>query len=201
MNLLEQATSLKSSYSYNPRKRYKNGRSLSVRFWERVVVPEDPDACWGWLGGTVGGYGQIRTDRDGKKYDRTTHISWYFHHGEWLDESSLLHSCDNPPCTNPRHLSKGDQKTNMRQAAERKRLRQQKVTHCPKGHPYDEDNTYLNRIKKRVCRTCTRAACTKWRRQTGREPRKLKRLNFKTVDEVGEARRPGSKPISRLAAL
>ncbi len=27
-------------------------------------------------------------------------------------------------------------------------------THCPKGHPYDEENTYISRSGSRVCRTC-----------------------------------------------
>lgn len=28
------------------------------------------------------------------------------------------------------------------------------VTHCPKGHPYDEANTYRNKKGKRICRAC-----------------------------------------------
>ena len=30
------------------------------------------------------------------------------------------------------------------------------VTHCPKGHPYDESNTYTNTKGRKVCRACKR---------------------------------------------
>ncbi len=29
-------------------------------------------------------------------------------------------------------------------------------THCPAGHPYDEENTYHRPTGGRVCRTCAR---------------------------------------------
>lgn len=29
-------------------------------------------------------------------------------------------------------------------------------THCPRGHPYDEANTCITRVKSRMCRTCGR---------------------------------------------
>lgn len=34
--------------------------------------------------------------------------------------------------------------------------RQAARTHCPQGHPYDEQNTYHTRAGARVCRTCHR---------------------------------------------
>jgi hypothetical protein len=33
---------------------------------------------------------------------------------------------------------------------------QRQRTHCPKGHPYDEANTYVNRQGNRECRACHR---------------------------------------------
>jgi hypothetical protein len=30
-------------------------------------------------------------------------------------------------------------------------------THCPKGHPYDEENTILSKDGRRCCRTCAKA--------------------------------------------
>ncbi len=36
-------------------------------------------------------------------------------------------------------------------------------THCPKNHPYDEKNTYINpHTGGRVCRTCAAAATKRW---------------------------------------
>lgn len=45
-------------------------------------------------------------------------------------------------------------------------------THCPKGHPYDEENTYLARrpdgsVKQRMCRTCGRERCRERRARGG----------------------------------
>lgn len=34
------------------------------------------------------------------------------------------------------------------------RARAALVTHCPKGHPYDDANTYRGKAKKRICRQC-----------------------------------------------
>ncbi|WP_328434558.1 HNH endonuclease signature motif containing protein [Streptomyces sp. NBC_00425] len=41
-------------------------------------------------------------------------------------------------------------------------------THCPQGHPYDEENTYRTKRGGRMCKECTR--------QRNRERRALKRL-------------------------
>lgn len=34
-------------------------------------------------------------------------------------------------------------------------------THCPQGHPYDEDNTYVSSRGTRACRECRRVSVTK----------------------------------------
>jgi hypothetical protein len=35
-------------------------------------------------------------------------------------------------------------------------------THCPSGHPYSEDNTYIHPTGQRVCRTCRREQQRAW---------------------------------------
>jgi hypothetical protein len=37
-------------------------------------------------------------------------------------------------------------------------------THCPQGHPYDEENTLYRggRRNRRLCRECNRAAYRRW---------------------------------------
>lgn len=35
-------------------------------------------------------------------------------------------------------------------------------SHCPKGHPYDAENTYTARNGKRYCKTCKRANWHEW---------------------------------------
>ena len=43
------------------------------------------------------------------------------------------------------------QRANMADAL---RARAALITHCPRGHAYDERNTYLNKKGKRICRAC-----------------------------------------------
>ena len=139
-------------------------RSLEERFWEKVVVHDD--ACWEWTGGiTPSGYGSIHAPRKGRKARNcyATHVSWFIHYGKW-PENMLLHSCDNPPCCNPGHLTEGDHAENARQKMERGRHKQKNQTHCFKGHPYSVENTYLYR-NKRGCRLCRRAAAQRFDQQ------------------------------------
>lgn len=51
----------------------------------------------------------------------------------------------------------GTRKRNIADAVERNRLRQQKVTHCPQGHPYSGDNLYIRPTGARACRICRAA--------------------------------------------
>lgn len=77
------------------------------RLWENIEKG-DPSECWPWLGGTnPGGYGHIVTP-DGKK-----HLAHRLVIDAQPDEV-VMHSCDNPPCCNPAHLSARTQAENMR---------------------------------------------------------------------------------------
>lgn len=65
--------------------------------------------------------------------------------------------CLHRRCINPHHLEPVTPSENSR----RRRSTEALKTHCPKGHPYDEANTYHSRQGSRVCRTCHRAAVSK----------------------------------------
>jgi hypothetical protein len=64
----------------------------------------------------------------------------------------LDHLCRNRLCCNPDHLEPvtGSENTTRQRHYERNR------THCPAGHPYDDENTRVTSDNHRVCRACDR---------------------------------------------
>lgn len=63
----------------------------------------------------IGGYGQYGQRIDGKTRTFLVHrLSYEIHHGiELRSEQFVLHTCDNPPCGNPKHLVLGDAQANV----------------------------------------------------------------------------------------
>lgn len=132
----------------------KYGRPVTERFWERVACGLHPDACWIWLAGT---------DRDGYgKLARSLYahrVSWSLHNGPVPEGLCVLHTCDNPPCTNPAHLALGTKWNNNWDRALKGRSnppnRGQRLTHCKRGlHEMTPDNTYVNTNRRHVLRAC-----------------------------------------------
>lgn len=91
-------------------------------FWDKVDV-RGPDECWEWQASfRPHGYGQF-VAKGIHPHPRGAHVySYYFTYGRW-PHPYCLHTCDNPPCVNPRHLYEGDQLQNMKDRAERKSFR------------------------------------------------------------------------------
>ena len=126
------------------------------RFWTLVDRAGGPDACWPWLSGTnPAGYGRFRGHP-------TTHLATRWIMSQILGrplrwdaevKELVCHRCDNPPCVNPAHLYIGDDSTNMQDCSRRGRHHWAKKTHCPQGHEYTPENTYVNG-GRRTCREC-----------------------------------------------
>lgn len=86
------------------------------------TIPDD-DACMEWPRGVNRyGYGQLQTwDRT---QERLVHrAAFKLVNGSIPDGMMVLHKCDNPPCFRPSHLFPGDQVTNMRDCAAKKRTK------------------------------------------------------------------------------
>ena len=61
-----------------------------------------------------------------------------------------------PPCTD-QSIRESAAAASRRHYGELRGHRNARKTHCPKGHPYDEENTYLAPDGARQCRTCNLA--------------------------------------------
>ncbi len=79
----------------------------------------DDNGCWVW-DGTIGagGYGVVKTSLGPEKAHR---LSYRLHTAEIPRGRNVLHSCDNPPCVNPKHLSVGTRGDNMQDMWNRRR--------------------------------------------------------------------------------
>jgi hypothetical protein len=81
----------------------KNSSSVEERF-DRFVIRRGAGECWAWAGFRHKGYGRLSV---GKLAVGAHRVSYELHHGPIPTGLTVLHSCDNPECTNPAHLSLG----------------------------------------------------------------------------------------------
>jgi hypothetical protein len=79
-------------------------------FWSKVDVG-GPDECWEWKA-SLGADGYGTFGWNGKT--TRSHRLAFFLSGRLLAEGkSVCHSCDNPPCCNPKHLFQGSNQDNV----------------------------------------------------------------------------------------
>lgn len=91
--------------------------SLQEKLRANIVI--DERGCWIWQGcRTVKGYGRVW---NGNKTDWAHRVSYSAFKGDCFGRV-VRHSCDNPPCINPAHLSLGTQADNIADATRRKRI-------------------------------------------------------------------------------
>jgi hypothetical protein len=129
-------------------------KPVSERFWPKVAKS---DGCWEWRGAKTLGYGRINV---GRRSILAHRVSYEMANGPIADGLVVCHRCDNPSCVRPDHLflgTLGDNNADMF-AKGRGTTAAANATHCKRGHPFDEANTYLylnaKRRRVRACKAC-----------------------------------------------
>lgn len=90
---------------------------------DNIKINEITD-CWEWQKGTDGrGYGSFKVFGKNKKVHRA---SYEIFNGEIPNGLFILHSCDNPICCNPEHLTTGTNADNLRDMTRKGRNRPQR---------------------------------------------------------------------------
>lgn len=121
----------------------------SALFWEQVEPAGD---CWIWTGSLRDGYGHV---------GEVAGVTWSAHRFAYINlvgpipvGERLFHECRDRACVNPDHFTPAKAGENLKRTP-RGRYNASK-THCPRGHAYDEKNTYRTKRGGRACRTCAR---------------------------------------------
>lgn len=137
----------------------ENTESWKAEFLEKVHVPDELSACWTWTRSlNSGGYGHYRVPGRGQGEPplRAHRLAYILFNGQIPDGLQLHHICENRACCNPDHLKPVTPKEHIVDLTTRSvAYRSKRVTHCPKGHPYNEENT-RHKNGKRVCIECDR---------------------------------------------
>jgi hypothetical protein len=117
---------------------------LAPRFWSKV---DKTGECWLWTASTSRlGYGMFSV---GDRMIGAHRIAYELIVGPIPEGLVIDHLCFTRNCVNPDHLEPVTQTENLRRMGGRK-------THCPHGHEYTVENSYINRDGTKACRTCHR---------------------------------------------
>lgn len=131
-------------------------RPPAERFSEKVSIAST--GCWEWTAGLgTDGYGRFYPGEGAPPGTKVMahRFSYQLFVGEIPEGLDIDHLCRNHSCVNPDHLEPVTRRENLRRGvgfiAENFRK-----SHCPAGHPYDDENTWTDKGGGRHCRTCHR---------------------------------------------
>jgi len=124
-------------------------RDIRDRIAEKIE--RDLSGCWLWIASMgADGYGRINFG-DSTLAHRAAYTA---HVGPIPDGMVLDHLCRVRRCVNPEHLEVVTQQQNVLRGIGAPSVNAKRM-YCPRGHPYDEANTYRN-AGRRYCRACGR---------------------------------------------
>lgn len=172
--------------------------SLTRLPWpDRLLARIEPlsNGCWEWRGSRSGrrqdrlGYGRVRGPEG---VPVTAHRAAYeFFVGPIPPGLTLDHiACDYTLCVNPTHMVPATNRENGLRGNTIGAINARK-THCPRGHPYDEENTRRTRTGGRLCRQCERVWHERW---VAKDPERVRALN-RAKTARWEARQRGRRLV------
>lgn len=115
-----------------------------------------PNGCHQWTAYcSENGYGRFYLDGRGLLAHRW---SYERHVGPIPHGLQIDHLCRNRGCVNPEHLEPVTPSENVRRgtAPNLARSRAAELTHCKRGHAFDDENTRIDSKGGRVCLACKR---------------------------------------------
>lgn len=167
---------------------------LPERFWAKVS-PEPTTGCWLWFGSTSKlGYGHVSVAGKLRPSHRACYEALI---GDVPPGLELDHvrdrGCSSRACVNPDHLEPVTHQVNCQRSSsgDVAASRMLAASHCPKGHPYDGDNLYLDPRGHRQCRECRREAKKSYRLNGGAAvAARWREQNIEKVRSYEKARAP-----------
>lgn len=169
---------------------------IMTRFWSYTDQSGGPDACWLWTG-TIeeSGYGDIFVNGGKPRLQKAHRFAYERLVGPIPDGLEIDHTCHTKECptpgdgdlhrrcVNPQHLEAVDRPTNVQRSTAPEATRayyQENVAECPKGHPYDEENTQWRTTKdgykSRRCAQCNRDNRARWSATRPAKPKQPRAL-------------------------
>ena len=98
----------------------KEARTVQERY-DALVIRRGSEECWGWSAFKFKGYGRMGNVW-GQASIGAHRVSYMLHVGPIPEGLTVLHKCDNPECTNPRHLKLGTNEDNNRDRDQKGRM-------------------------------------------------------------------------------
>jgi len=143
--------------------RYKRLFTPAQKLLRRVILPSEPNGCWGWSGLlSREGYAKLKVGGMGTVGHR---MIWELFNGHITAGLELDHLCRARACVNPTHLELVSHKENVLRGCGPSALAARR-THCVKGHELSGANLYPTKAsskKRRVCRPCLLDAQRRYR--------------------------------------